>query len=134
VPYNPTRYGLSCLDALGNTITAAPVFVSRGTLPETVALSSSQVAGTSPSFTTTLSWTTSNIASGSCVASVGWNGSVLDAGSQSGVSVPATSPGFTTYTLTCTGLYSSQPISVSIKLNENSGPISNKKTPHYVDY
>ncbi len=137
VPYNPTRYGLSCLLPDGVTLHAAPVFVSRGNLPESVALSSTAVTS---SGTTTLSWTTVNVKSGSCrpfssPAVASWNAPdpKVDNGFQTSVLVPPSPPPFTTYTLTCTGLYSGNSIPVSLQLNQNSGAASSKKSPRFIE-
>ena len=137
VPYNPTNYELTCEDGLGDPVSAT-VSVPRGTLPESVTLSSNGVTEGPPGvFTTTLSWSTVNVLSGSCVASndggSNWTGSKTDTGSEPGIDVPPVAPAFTTYTLTCRGLYSNNLITAEIELNEDSGATFNSVQPKYIE-
>jgi hypothetical protein len=133
-PYDPTSYTLVCEDQFGEDVFST-IYVPRGTLPESVSLSSNGVTGISPDFTTTLSWSTLNATS--CIASAsvpgtGWDtpASKADNGSQPGVIVPESSPAYTTYTLTCVGV-SGEQIQTSIQLNESSEPVFNTVLPYY---
>ncbi len=133
VPYNPTNYKITCNNQFGNPVTST-ISVARGTLPESVSLLSNGVSGGFTTFT----WGTVNVVPNSCHPSSSpsipsWDtpDPKADNGSQANVVVPNSAPLFTTYTLTCTGLYSGNPISVDIQLNENSGTTFNKKQPKY---
>lgn len=121
VPYNPTNFKLTCEDSLGESVTAT-VSVPQGTLPESVSLASSEIIENPPSsgnYSTTLTWSTVN--ANSCYATGGWGGNKANSGSEADVPVPAISPAFTVYTITCTGIYSGEIISASVELNQESG-------------
>jgi len=142
VPYPTTAFKLTCDNQSGNPVTST-IYVNQGEPPESVSLASNGVIenpGGSGNYTTTLSWNTLNVQPNSCVPSSSpnvpsWNFPTpkTDTGSQQDVSVPSSAPAFTTYTLTCTGMYSGDPISVSLELNENSNPTFSKKQPKYVE-
>lgn len=141
VPINPTTYTLDC-----NETDPITVAIAQDHYPESVSLSSNGVTGTTPNFTTTLQWSTTNASS--CVASsspsTNWQGQVSDDGSQQNVNVPAGGSN-TTYSLTCTRVYpdnqflcplyptDNTKICTSIVLNEDSGAVSNIVQPNYLE-
>lgn len=143
VPLSPTRFTLTCTDGI-NDVTK-DVYVNRGTLPESIAFSNTAVVEGPPGeYYTTLSWTTINMVTNSCVASndngdplVNWNGAKNNPesgpSSEPNIRVLPVSPAFITYTITCTGLYSGSPVAVSLQLNENSGSGFNKVAPRYIE-
>lgn len=145
VPSDPstTRYDLQCMN--GTTpVYAEPVYLTRNTSEEVYLTNTTDVVNNR----VTLAWSVTNVVYGSCVASnnanpvvPSWNGSKSTqpagnqdgSGSQANVVVPNTAPAFTTYTLTCTGLYSGQPIFGSVDLNQNTKRNTNRKPPFYVE-
>jgi hypothetical protein len=141
VPASPTKFTITCKDASDNTV-SKDTFVNRGTLPELLTLKNTPVvenpAG-SGTYTTTLTWKTVNIEKDSCVASGngGWNGPKLNpqtgSNSEFNVTIPTIPPPpeLFEYTITCTGLYSGQPVSVSLFLNSGSTAATLTKRPFY---
>ncbi len=119
VPVNPTQYTLSCL--YGSTPVSKTIFVTR-VVTESVQLAN---PGGVNNNLTTLEFALTNVNENTCVASSSpfvpsWNGPItIPPYSKPNVAVPA-GPS-TTYTLTCTGSNSGNPISGQITLNENSG-------------
>lgn len=134
VPYNTTKYKITCTDNLSNVYTST-ISVSRN-LNENLTLTNTRVVGG----LTTLSWKATNIQPDSCVASTanpssGLNWSTVNPktpptvsdtnstvfGSMTNVVVNTPPPNKTTYFLTCIGKYSLQSIFTSLDLNTSSG-------------
>lgn len=119
VPVNPTQYTLDCF--YGSTPVSKTIFVTR-VVTESVQLAN---PGGVNNNLTTLEFALTNVNENTCVASSNpsvpsWNGPItIPPYSKPNVAVPA-GPS-TTYTLTCTGSNSGNPISGEITLNENSG-------------
>jgi hypothetical protein len=116
VPGNNTQYTLTCYDtANNNNAVVATTFVNRVNPLESVVLSHSGVTNNA----TDLTWTTSFVVAGSCVASANpyldsWNGAKANSGTQSNVPVPV---GQNTFSLTCTGYSSGAPVVGTVNLN-----------------
>lgn len=146
VPYNSTKYRLTCLDALNNSHSQT-ITVTRN-LDESLSLNNTRVIGG----LTTLSWTARNMQADSCVASTvnpdsGLNWSLSNpktpptstdtssvaVGSMTGVSVTSALPQKTTYRLTCIGKYSLQPVTVSLDLHTLSGSSTFTNVPKYIE-
>ncbi|MDQ3076385.1 MAG: hypothetical protein M3Q34_04655 [bacterium] len=144
VPASPTKFTINCKDSLDNNVTKS-VFVNRGTLPELLTLKNSPVTESpagSGAYTTTLTWKTVNIKQNSCVASGdgGWSGNKDNpqngSNSESDVKVPTIPPPpvLFEYRITCIGLYSGQPVSVSLFLNSGSDGNFSTKRPKYIEF
>lgn len=124
VPYNSTKYKLTCVDKATGDLLTSTIFVARDALPmESVTLWNSTDVSNGR---VTLSWTTNNV-NDDCVASSVpsglWSEAKEKNGSETNVSVPAIHPDSDTYTLTCTGASSNNPISASLNLNDESKAI-----------
>lgn len=143
VPTSPTKFTLTCKDSLGNDVTRS-AFVNRGTLPELLTLKNSPVIENpvgSGIFTTNLTWKTVNIRQNSCIASGdgGWAGNKdnPESGSrtETDINVPTIPipPVLFEYKITCVGLFSGQPVSVSLFLNSGSAGDSSTKKVKYIE-
>lgn len=115
VPYDTTKYKITCNNATGGQLTQT-ISVKRS-LGESVKLSATKPIGG----ISTLSWVTTNMVVDSCHPTSSpniptWQApdpkTPTNSGSDNDVVVPST--GTTAYTLTCTGLYSGQDIAVTI--------------------
>src|SRR3989344_5557135 len=111
-----TVFTITCLDA-GNQPYTDRVTVTVGQPVANINLTASPQAIT-PGDTSTLNWDTSNIISGSCVASGGWSGTQSDSGSQGVGPLNVT----TTFTLTCKDL-NNQDVVKSVTVTVGSGTL-----------
>lgn len=135
VPYNPTKYKLTCVDSSSNQYVST-ISVPRDQTEKLVLRNSTVQNGL-----TTLSWTATNLTN--CQATtvnptsgVNWTGPKTSSpspynGLQSGVIVNAVFPAKTTYILTCRGAFSAENISVSLDLHTGSSATSQTKVPVY---
>ncbi|MDQ5954510.1 MAG: hypothetical protein QG583_438 [Patescibacteria group bacterium] len=139
VPVNPTFFTISCVTPQNVTVTKT-VSVARGNIPEAgiVFTNTDVVPNGSGGFTTNLTWSTTNVESGSCDAETdnpdtgtGWNwDNGAEFGTQSGVIVPALAPAFTTYRLKCTRIGGGEIEATPLTLN-NLSKASRIVKPHY---
>jgi hypothetical protein len=140
VPANPTTFSLSCTTPGGTVVNAVPVSVPRGPIPQADIVLSHNGASPNGSgqFTTTITWSTQGIVSGTCDAytelpssGTGWtwqNGD--DFGVQAGVLVPNIPPApKTKYWLACERL-SGGIHAEFVELDTATGP-SAPPRPHY---
>lgn len=147
VPYNPTKYKITCRDTLG-TYHSKTISVPRIT-EESLTLRNDRVVTSAGTSKTVLRWTAVNLVPDSCVASTinpdtGMNWTTTNpktppttgspsptSGLMTNVIVTSVLPAKTTYVLSCVGAYSGLPVSASLDIHTTSGSSSNRKVPIY---
>ncbi|MCX6757426.1 MAG: hypothetical protein NTZ44_00885 [Candidatus Nomurabacteria bacterium] len=139
VPASPTTYYLSCKDNVtGLPFTFTPFNVVRNIPAESTTFTYTIPVPITPGlassdYSTTLSWTTTNVKTNSCSASssvaTNWTGGISNnnnqsSGHQAGVVVPVVPPppATTAYNFDCIGLYTHATIHKVLNLNKNSQP------------